>query len=136
MRRSFGRFRLMALSLGSSWSGNAGPTASGRWLRRWSSGSGARRTGRLMRWRPLQPTAVWVLAGERSRAADTAHFVHVIARLKPDVGIEAASSDMAAVADGIARVSPANDGHGVAVEPLRETLIGREVRLTSMVLLG
>src|SRR4029077_11965580 len=50
--------------------------------------------------------------------------------------LEAASSDMAAIAQGIARVFPANDGHGVAIEPLRQALIGREVRLTSMVLLG
>ena len=39
------------------------------------------------------PTALWVLAGEAgSPAAQAAHYVHVIARLKPGVTLAAASS--------------------------------------------
>ena len=41
------------------------------------------------------------------------------------------------VADGLAREFPStNTGRGVALEPLRDALIGRELRLTSLLFLG
>jgi putative ABC transport system permease protein len=65
------------------------------------------------------------------------HFLSVIGRLKPGVTREAASSDMNAIADALAVEYPAtNRGRGINLEPLREWLIGPEVRTTALVLFG
>ena len=61
----------------------------------------------------------------------------MIARLKPGVTIEAARSEMAAISDALAEESPAtNKGHRATVDPLRERLASRELRLTSLLLFG
>ena len=73
----------------------------------------------------------------RDPAQRYAHYYRVIGRLRPGVTLAAARADMSAVAEEIARESPAtNTGHGVATEPLRELLVGDDLRLTSMLLLG
>jgi putative ABC transport system permease protein len=57
--------------------------------------------------------------------------------LKPGVGIEAAQADLAAVADGLAREYPEfNKGRTVTLEPLRDTMIGSDLKTTSMLFLG
>jgi putative ABC transport system permease protein len=85
-------------------------------------------------------TSVWTLLNhprERGPAERYAHYLPVIARLKDGVTIEAARGDMAAVSDALAEESPAtNKGHRATVDPLRERLTGRELRLTSLLLLG
>ncbi len=66
-----------------------------------------------------------------------AHFLEVVGHLKPGVTLAAAQSDMSAVADGLAREFPAtNKGRGASVEPLHDALIGRDLRLTSLLFLG
>jgi putative ABC transport system permease protein len=51
--------------------------------------------------------------------------------------LAAAAADMTRVADQLARDSPSTyRGHGIVLEPLRNALIGGEVRLTATVLLG
>jgi len=66
-----------------------------------------------------------------------AHYLWAVGHLKPQVTLAAAQSDMTGVAARIAQRFPdTNTGHGVELEPLREALIGREIRLTSMLLLG
>jgi len=53
----------------------------------------------------------------------------VIGRLKPGVSFEQAGAGMAVVAQNIARISPeTNKDWGVTIEPLRQALIGRELR--------
>jgi putative ABC transport system permease protein len=86
----------------------------------------------------LGRTSIWALISlERRPELRTAYALHVIGRLKPGVTIEAASSDMTAVARGLAREFPeTNNGRGVELEPLHETLIGSDLRLTSMLFLG
>ena len=86
------------------------------------------------------PTQVWtVLNPPRSRAPAERypHYLSVIARLKSDVTIEAASSEMTAISNALAEESPAtNKGHHATVDPLRERVASRDLRLTSMLLFG
>ena len=66
-----------------------------------------------------------------------AHYLFVVGRLKPGVPLETAQRDMTAIAERNAELFPAtNKGHRVVLQPLREALIGSEMRLTSMLLLG
>jgi putative ABC transport system permease protein len=77
------------------------------------------------------------LPRDRSPAQRYAHYLTVIGRLDPSATPEAAHTDMNAIASAIARESPAtNEGHGVALEPLHARIIGPELRLTSLLLLG
>ena len=60
-----------------------------------------------------------------------------IGRLKPGVTHEAAAGDLSAIAAALARELPAsNTGRGVTIEPLHGAVIGRELRLTSILFLG
>jgi putative ABC transport system permease protein len=82
----------------------------------------------------LGQTSIWALMpiqGGRGSAVLT------IGRLKPGVTPEAANADMAAVAQGLAQDFPGtNAGRGVTLEPLRDVVIGRDLRQTSMLFLG
>ena len=84
--------------------------------------------------------SLWTLlstSGARTPAERYPHYLQVIARLKPGVSIEAARADIASVADGLAREFPAtNKGHVATADPLRDRLIGGELRLTAMLLVG
>jgi putative ABC transport system permease protein len=87
-----------------------------------------------------QSPQFWVLF-ETPRAGPVwlrqAHYLWVIGRLKAGVSVDAAQSDLGSVAARLAAQYPdSNKGHGVNVQPLRDALIGREVRLTSTLLLG
>jgi putative ABC transport system permease protein len=86
----------------------------------------------------LNQTNVWTVWSELpGMDARALHFMRVIGRLKPGVTLDAARSDMTAIAEGLARELPAtNKGRGATVEPLRTELIGPEVRLTSMLFVG
>jgi putative ABC transport system permease protein len=88
----------------------------------------------------LGPSHVWtVLNPPRSRAPAERypHYLPVIGRLKPGVTIEAARTEMAALSDALAEESPStNKGHRATVDPLRERLTSRELRLTSLLLFG
>jgi putative ABC transport system permease protein len=84
--------------------------------------------------------AIWTLLSnpsDRGPAQRYAHYMRVFGRLETGVTLEAAASDMNAIAEAIAQESPAtNRGHGVTLEPLRDALIGRELRLTALLLLA
>jgi putative ABC transport system permease protein len=70
----------------------------------------------------------------RARAA---YMLQAVGRVKPGVGAEAAQADLAAVAEGLAREYPEfNKGRTVTVEPLRDTMIGSDLKTTSMLFLG
>ena len=87
----------------------------------------------------LGRTSIWALIplSPRRPQLRSAYVLQVIGRLKPGVTLEAASADMAAVAEGLAREFPqTNKGRGVTLEPLHDALIGSELRLTSMLFLG
>jgi putative ABC transport system permease protein len=87
----------------------------------------------------LGRTSMWAMrpfAGMPPRAR-TAYMLQAVGRLKPGVGAEAAQADLAAVAGGLAREYPDfNKGRTVTVEPLRDTMIGSDLKTTSMLFLG
>jgi predicted permease len=86
----------------------------------------------------LFPADLWTpFPPRRTPEQRMQHYLQVIARLKPDVTIESARSDMGVVADDIARIAPdTNRNWGVTIEPLRDGLVSSEVRATSLVLAG
>jgi putative ABC transport system permease protein len=61
------------------------------------------------------------------------HFLSIVARLKPGVGIEQARSDLKVLAHRLEEQY--KTGHGITVAPLREQLFGN-VRLSLLLLLG
>ena len=65
------------------------------------------------------------------------YALQVVGRMKPGVAIKAAAADLGAVADGLAREFPqTNQGRGVTLEDLHTSMIGSDLRLTSMLFLG
>ena len=87
----------------------------------------------------LGQTSIWAMRPlvnlpPRARGA---YVLQVVGRMKPGVSIEAAEADLGAVADGLAREFPqTNKGRGVTLEPLHDSMIGSDLRLTSMLFLG
>src|SRR5688572_4407578 len=60
-----------------------------------------------------------------------------VARLKPGVSLEAAQAEMAGVAADLAREYPTtNEGRSVTLQPLREAVLGVELKRTSILFLG
>jgi putative ABC transport system permease protein len=87
----------------------------------------------------LGQTSLWAmrpLINLPPRARAFAAF-QVVGRMKPGVSIETAGGDLAAVADSLAREFPqTNKGRGVMLEGLHDSMIGSDLRLTSMLFLG
>ena len=70
----------------------------------------------------------------RARAA---YQLQVVGRMKPGVAIQAAQSDLGAVADGLANEFPEfNKGRSVRLERMHDTMIGSDLKTTSMLFLG
>jgi putative ABC transport system permease protein len=66
-----------------------------------------------------------------------AHFLYVVGRLKAGVSVEAAQQELSAIGAQNAKLFPdTNQGHDPTLRPLREALVGSEMRLTSLLLLG
>jgi putative ABC transport system permease protein len=84
------------------------------------------------------PTSLWALASfERTPENRRARGFAAVGRLRPGATIEAARGDVASVAQLLAREFPeTNAGRGVTIEPLQQALVGRELRLTSLLFLG
>jgi putative ABC transport system permease protein len=85
-------------------------------------------------------TDFWILF-ETPRAGPpylrSSHFYWVVGRLREGVSQEAARDDLGAIARRQAERFPlTHRGRRIEMEPLRQTLIGREVRTTSALLLG
>ena len=65
------------------------------------------------------------------------YMLQVVGRMKPEIGISAAQSDLSAVASGLAGEFPqTNQGRGVRLEPLHDSMIGSDLKVTSMLFLG
>jgi putative ABC transport system permease protein len=81
---------------------------------------------------------LWTLyVVKRSPEQRRMHYLQVIGRLKPGVTIEQARAGMAAVADSIARLFPGtNKDWGITIETLHESVVGKELRSTTLVLGG
>jgi putative ABC transport system permease protein len=64
-------------------------------------------------------------------------FLEAIGRLKPGVSVDAAQAELTSIAARLARDFPQeNKGLGLQVEPLRNGMMGPDLQLTSMFLLG
>jgi putative ABC transport system permease protein len=87
----------------------------------------------------LGQTSLWAMRPfvnlpPRARGA---YMLQVVGRMKPGVSIEAAEADLATVAEALSREFPeTNKGRGVTVEGLHDSMIGGDLRLTSMLFLG
>ncbi len=115
---------------------NADPSIVGRTLR--LDGDDYRVVGVVpasFRW--TQRPNVWGLV--RIRPAPelrTAYMLRGIGRLAPGASIERACADVTAAAAELARTLPENRGRGVEVAPVREGLVGSDLRLTAMLFLA
>jgi predicted permease len=81
---------------------------------------------------------LWIPAdlGSNPSSQRGAHYLDVLARLRPGVSIERAAVEMTEIAAGLERRYPGtNKGYGVSVVPLRDRLVG-EVGKTLWILLG
>jgi putative ABC transport system permease protein len=66
-----------------------------------------------------------------------AYQLQVVGRMKPGVAIQAAQADLTAVAAGLATEFPDyNKGRTVTLEPMHDTMIGSDLKTTSMLFLG
>ena len=66
-----------------------------------------------------------------------AYLLQGVGRLRPDVSFEAAQSDLAAVAAGLAQEFPqTNKGRSVSLERLHDSMVGTDLRRTSMLFLA
>ncbi len=87
-----------------------------------------------------EPPNLWTvfnypIGGDPSQRG--AHYMFAVGRIRDGVSFEAAQRDMAAIGQRNEALYPAtNKGHIPALQPLREALVGSEMRLTSMLLLG
>jgi putative ABC transport system permease protein len=87
----------------------------------------------------LGKTSMWAMRPlvnmpPRARAA---YQLQAVGRLKPGVSIAAAQTDLAAVADGLSREYPEfNKGRSVTLEPMHDTMVGSDLKTTSMLFLG
>ena len=87
----------------------------------------------------LGKTSMWAMRPfvnmpPRARAS---YQLQVVGRIKPGVSIAAAQSDLAAVADGLSREFPEfNKDRTVGIEPMHDTLVGSDLKTTSMLFLG
>ena len=60
-----------------------------------------------------------------------------VGRLKPGVSMEAATAELSAIAAALAKEFPAtNAGHSITIEPLRDAIVGPDLRRTSLLFLG
>jgi putative ABC transport system permease protein len=87
----------------------------------------------------LGQTSMWAMRplGNLPPRARAAYMLQVVGRLKPGVSVKAAEADLAAVADGLAREFPqTNKGRSVRLEQLHDSMIGTDLRRTSMLFLG
>jgi putative ABC transport system permease protein len=87
----------------------------------------------------LGDTSMWAMRPimnlpPRARAA---YALQVVGRMRPGVSIETAQSDLGAVAASLATEYPqTNKGRGITLEPLHDSMIGSDLRVTSMLFLG
>jgi len=87
----------------------------------------------------LGQTSMWAMRplGNLPPRVRGAYALQVVGRMKPGVSIQAAESDLGAVAAGLASEFPqTNKGRGVKLERLHDSMIGSDLRLTSMLFLG
>ncbi len=87
-----------------------------------------------------EPPSLWTVfnyssGGDPSQRG--AHYMYAVGRIKEGVSFEAAQADITAIGKRNEELYPqTNTGHVPTMQPLREALVGSEMRLTSMLLLA
>jgi len=87
----------------------------------------------------LGDTSMWAMRPfinmpPRARAS---YQLQVVGRMKPGIAIAGAQSDLAAVADGLSREFPEfNKDRTITIEPMHDTIVGSDLKTTSMLFLG
>ena len=87
----------------------------------------------------LAPVSMWAARSIQGlpEGARRNYMLQTVARLKPGVSLEMAHDDLARIAADLAREYPAtNEGRGVALERLRDVVLGAELKRTSLLFLG
>ena len=87
----------------------------------------------------LGRTSVWAMRPitQLPPRARGSYGLQVVGRMKSGAGISAAQSDLSAVANGLAGEFPqTNGGRGVRLEPMHDTMIGGDLKTTSLLFLG
>ena len=87
----------------------------------------------------LGRTSVWAMRPYLNMPprARGQYMLQAVGRLRPAASISAAQSELSAVAAGLAREFPeTNSGRGVRLEPLHDSMIGSDLKVTSMLFLG
>jgi putative ABC transport system permease protein len=90
-----------------------------------------------------KPVSVWMLLprpqgveGAARAQCGVCRFLQVVGRLKPGTSTEAARADLTGLAETLAARTGAPSPRRITMTPMRELLIGRELRLTSILFLG
>jgi putative ABC transport system permease protein len=88
----------------------------------------------------LGHTSMWAMRpfpANMPPRARAAYQLQVVGRMRPGVSIQAAQADLGTVAEGLANEFPEfNKGRSVSLEPLRDTVVGSDLKTTSMLFLG
>jgi putative ABC transport system permease protein len=87
----------------------------------------------------LGKTSMWAMRPfvDMPPRARGAYMLQVVGRMKPGVAIESARADLEAVSRGLATDYPDFDkDRSVTVEPMHDTMIGSDLKMTSMLFLG
>ena len=89
--------------------------------------------------RLLGQTSIWAMRPSLNLPPNMrgAYLWQAVGRMKPGVSLEAAQADVAMVADSLGREFPqTNRGRSVTLEPLHDSMVGTDLRVTSMLFLG
>ena len=87
---------------------------------------------------PLGTTDVWeVISVDGAAGARSTRVLRVIGRMKPETTLEQARAELTVIARNIEQANPGtNKGWGVTVDPLQASIVGTDLRTTSLVLGG
>ncbi len=89
------------------------------------------------RFRWTEDNSIWALIRVRpDPTLRTAYFMRGIGRLATGASVDVARAEITTVAAELARTVPENRGRGVEVVPVRQAIIGSDLRVTSMLFLG
>lgn len=89
--------------------------------------------------RLIGDASMWAMVPISDAPADArgGHWLNAVARLKPGVSLDVARDEMSSIAASLAREYPeTNEGRGVAIEPLRDVVLGGDLHRTSLLFLG
>ena len=87
---------------------------------------------------PLGTTDVWeVISVDGAGGARSTRVLRVIGRVKPETTLEQARAELTVIARNIEQANPAtNKGWSVTIEPMQASIVGSDLRTTSLVLGG